>query len=267
MNVDSKIEHSLITYSQCAYMSNLIVNGEFTEFGDKWTHLGATFDGKTATVKYLSNPGYIEQEIILEAPLKKDDAVRVKFNISDLKASFSVTLEGAGSRVFRSAGHYDIAFVLSADMTSNRLALKFGALNTLVLDDVWLEIENKGCTPRDVIKNGDFSGGDEDWTYDGFTTFVDGKANVAGVGHIKQAVTLDRPLTSADIVKVKFTLSNVYGDVTVSVGGTSHQPVNESGVYTLALPILSDQSDTVAMLRFQAENAFDIDDISMIVCM
>lgn len=52
-------------------MSNLIVNGEFTDFGDKWTHLGATFDGRTATVKYISKPGYIEQEIVLEAPLKK----------------------------------------------------------------------------------------------------------------------------------------------------------------------------------------------------
>ena len=73
-------------------MSNLIVNGEFTDFGDKWTHLGATFDGRTATVKYISKPGYIEQEIVLEAPLKKNDAVRVKFKVSVLIAYCAVTL-------------------------------------------------------------------------------------------------------------------------------------------------------------------------------
>lgn len=267
MNLDFKIKNSITSYNQGEKMSNLILNGEFTDFGDKWTHLGATFDGSAATVKYASKPGYIEQDIVLETPLKKNDAVRVKFKISDLIASFSVTLEGAGSRVFLSAGDYDIAFVLQADMTSNRLALKFEAPNSLVLDDVWLELDNKDCTPRNVIKNGDFSSRDEHWTFDGFTTFVDGKANVAGVGHIKQAVTLDRPLVSTDIVKVNFTLSNVYGDVTVSVGGSSHQAVNKAGVYTLALPILSDQSDNIAILRFQAENAFDIDDVSMVVCM
>ena len=248
-------------------MSNLIVNGEFTDFGDKWTHLGATFDGRTATVKYISKPGYIEQEVVLEAPLKKNDAVRVKFKVSDLIASFSVTLEGVGNRVFLSGGDYDIAFVLPADMVSDRLALKFEAPNSLVLDDVWLEVENKVCTPKDVIKNGDFSSRDEYWTYDGFTTFVDGKANIAGVGHIKQTVTLDRPVNTADIVKVNFTLSNVYGGVTVSVGDSAHQAINKSGVYTLAIPILSDHADNNVVVRFQAENAFDIDDISVIVCL
>ena len=267
MNLDFKIKNSITSYNQGEKMSNLILNGEFTDFGDKWTHLGATFDGSAATVKWTKTSGYIEQTIVLEAPLHKDDALRLKFKVSDLIAVLYVTLEGMETLIFRSGGNYDIGLVLPADMTSNRLTIKFEAPNYLVLDDIWLELENKNCTPRNVIKNGNFSSSDKHWTFDGFTTFLDGKANVAGVGHIKQAVTLDRPLVSTDIVKVFFTLSNVYGDVTVSVGGNSHRAVNKAGHYTLAIPILSDQSDNIEILRFQAENAFDIDDISMVVCM
>lgn len=186
-------------------MSNLVLNGDFSSRGDHWTFQTTTFDGNVANV---ANIGHIKQAITLDAPLKKGDAVRIKFKVNAM----------------------------------------YG----------------------DVIQNGTFSNPGipgEHWTTGGNTSFTNGKANMASIGHVKQLVTLDRPLVKGDIVKVNFTISDLYGSVTVSLQGISYPAFTTAGAKELALPISSDHTTNENTLKFQASNAFGLDNVEMIVCL
>ena len=249
-------------------MSNLVLNGDFSSRGDHWTFQTTSFDGNVANV---ANIGHIKQAITLEAPLKKGDAVRIKFKVKAMYGSqVTVSVTGGSYPAIEKEDDHDIAITLTEDMTTNVLTLKFQATNAFTLDNVSLELENKACTPKDVIKNGTFSNPGspgEHWTTGGITTFTNGKANVARVGHVKQLVTLDRPLVKGDIVKVNFTISDLYGSVTVSLQGISYPLFTTVGAKELALPISSDHTTNEITLKFQASNAFGLDNVEMIVCL
>ena len=182
----------------------------------------------------------------------------------------TVSVTGGSYPAIKQEGEHDIAIILTNDMTTNVLTLKFQASNAFTLDNVWLELENKACTPKDVIQNGDFSNPGspgENWTTGGNTSFTNGKANVAGIGHVKQEVTLDRALIKGDIVKVNFALSDLYGTVSVTMAGISHEQITTPGIKNIAFSIPSDHSSNKVILKFQASNAFGIDNIEMIVCL
>lgn len=249
-------------------MSNLVLNGDFSSRGDHWTSQTTSFDGNVANV---ANIGHIKQDIILDSPLKKGDAVRIKFKVSAMYGSqVTVSVTGGSYPAIKQEGEHDIAIILTNDMTTNVLTLKFQASNAFTLDNVWLELENKACTPKDVIQNGDFSNPGspgEHWTTGGNTSFTNGKANVAGIGHVKQEVTLDRALIKGDIVKVNFALSDLYGTVSVTMAGISHEQITTPGIKNIAFSIPSDHSSNKVILKFQASNAFGIDNIEMIVCL
>lgn len=249
-------------------MANLVLNGDFSSRGDHWTYKTTSFDGNVANV---ANIGHIKQTITLDAPLKKGDTVQIKFKVSAMYgSSVTVSVTGGSYPAITKEGEHDIAITLTNDMSTNELTLQFQASNAFTLDNVWLELENKACTPKDVIQNGEFSNpGDpgQYWTTGGNTSFSNGKANVAGIGHVKQEVTLDRPLRIGDIVKVNFTISDLYGTVTVSMGGIYYEAIKTIGVYNIAIPIGSDHTSNNVTLQFQASNAFGLDSVSMVVCL
>ena len=249
-------------------MPNLVLNGDFSSRGDHWTYQTTSFDGNVASV---ANIGHIKQDITLDSPLKKGDAVNIKFKVSAMYGSHvTVSADGNLYPAINKEGEHDIAITLAHDMSTNILTLKFQASNAFTLDNVWLELENKACTPKDVIQNGTFSQSGnpgEHWTKGGSTSFTDGKANVSGVGYVQQEVTLDRPLKKGDIVKLNFTISDLYGTATVILAGISYEAITAAGVKNIALSITSDETSNKATLKFQASNAFGLDNVEMIVCL
>lgn len=249
-------------------MSPLVLNGDFSSLGDYWDAYKASFyDGKA----HISNVGHIQQEVKLVSPLKKGDAVKIKFQVSAMYGSHvTVSVDGNLYPAINKEGEHDIAITLAHDMTTNILTLKFQASNAFTLDNVWLEPENKECTPEDVILNGTFSQSGnpgEHWTTGGSTSFTNGKANVSGVGYVQQDVTLKRPLVTGDIVKVNFTISDLYGTATVSLAGRSYESFTSAGVKNIAIPVSSDHTSNKIALKFQASNAFSLDNVEMIVCL
>lgn len=249
-------------------MSNLILNGDFSSRGEHWTHQTTTFDGNSANV---ANVGYIKQTITLDAPLKKDDTLNIKFKVSAMYGSqMTVSAGGVSHPAIKTEGEHDITLKLTNDMPTNELTLNFMASNAFTLDNVELELENKACTPKDVILNGEFSspeGPGKYWTTGGHTSFTDGKANVAGVGYIKQEVTLDRPLVMGDTVKVNCKISDLYGTATVSINGVSYETIRTPGTKNIDITIKADHASNITTLQFQASNAFGIDSVEMIVCL
>lgn len=249
-------------------MSNLVLNGDFSSRGDHWTSQTTSFDGNVANI---ANIGHIKQDITLDSPLKKGDTVNIKFKVSAMYGSHvTVSVDGNAYPAINKEGEHDIAITLPHDMSTKNLTLKFQASNAFTLDNVWLSLENKACTPKDVIQNGTFSQSGnpgEHWTKGGSTSFTNGKANVAGIGHVQQEVTLDRPLVAGDIVKVNFTISDLYGTVTVSLAGSSYESFTSAGVKNIAIPVSSDHTSNKIPLKFQASNAFSLDNVEMIVCL
>lgn len=247
-------------------MANLVLNGDFSSRGDHWTYQSTNFDGYKANI---ANIGHIKQTITLDAPLKKGDTVQINFKVSDIYGTVTVSVNGVSYPAITQNGEYGIAITLTDDMSTNELTLKFQASNAFSLGNVSLELENKACTPKDVIQNGDFSNpgnAGEHWT-GGNTSFFNGKANVTNIGHIQQKVALDRPLVKGDIVKLYFTISDLYGAVTVSLHGISYPPFTTAGTKEIALVISADHTTNEITLKFQASNAFGLDNVKMIVCL
>ena len=249
-------------------MSNLVLNGDFSSYGDHWTYQTTSFDGIAANV---ATTGHIQQYITLDSPLKKGDAVNIKFKVSAMYGSHvTVSVDGNLYPSTNKEGEHDIAITLAHDMSTNILTLKFQASNAFTLDNVWLELENKACTPKNVIQNGTFSQSGnpgEHWTKGGSTSFTDGKANVSGVGYVQQEVALDRPLKKGDIVKLNFTISDLYGAATPILGGVSYGAITSAGVKNIALSVSSDHTSNKITLKLQASNAFGLDNVEMIVCL
>ena len=248
-------------------MANLVLNGDFSSNGDHWTYQSTNFYNGTANV---TNIGHIKQTITLDAPLKKGDTVQIKFKVSAMYGSdVTVSVHGVTYPAIKQEGEHDIAITLTSDMSTNELTLKFQASSAFTLDNVWLELENKACTPKDVIQNGDFSNpgnAGEHWTGNN-ASFFSGKANVTNIGHVQQKVTLDRPLVKGDIVKLNFTLSDLYGAVTVSLHSLSYPSFTTAGTKEIAMVIPADHTTNEITLKFQASNAFGLDNVEMIVCL
>lgn len=248
-------------------MANLVLNGDFSSSGDHWTYQSTNFYNGTANV---SNIGHIKQTITLDAPLKKGDTVQIKFKVSAMYGSpVTVSVSNGSYPAITQEGEYDIAITLTSDMSTNELTLHFQASNAFTLDNVWLELENKACTPKDVIQHGDFSNPVEArkyWTGNNIS-LSNGKAYVANIGHVQQKVTLDRPLVKGDIVKLIFTLSDLYGAVTVSLYSLSYPSFTTVGTKEIAWVIPADHTTNEITLRFQASNAFGLDNVEMIVCL
>lgn len=112
-----------------------------------------------------------------------------------------------------------------------------------------------------LIQNGDFSASGQHWSGT-HITYSDGKAHVSNIGYIEQEITLSSTIKAGTAVNVSFDLSGLYGGtVRVSVNGQLYPLINETGNHDIAFVVNAD-SDTLT-LRFQASNAFSLDNVSL----